>query len=223
MTKHIEAVIFDMDGLMLDSQRLGTRAWQRAVAAFGFCLTDELNHRLIGRNVPDSEEILRSSFGPAFPVDEARDLARRDFAKMVEAAGIPVKPGLWELLDFLDKKAIPSAVGTSTPRHDCLRHLERANLVSRFRFIVCGDEVAQGKPAPDLFLKAAQGLQVRPAGCVVLEDSFPGIRAASAAGMIPIMVPDMNEPDDGMRRLSYAVVETLFDAKDVIKNIVDGE
>jgi HAD superfamily hydrolase (TIGR01509 family) len=223
ITKHVQAVIFDMDGLMLDSQRLATKAWQRAVASFGFCLTDEINLRLIGRNDQDSNKILLSSFGPSFPLSEVHHLAGRNFTQLVEAAGIPVKPGLGELLDFLDTKAIPRAVATSTSRRDCIHLLEKANLISRFPLAVCGDEIQKGKPSPDLFLKAAQLLRAIPEKCVVLEDSFPGIKAASAAGMIPIMVPDMKEADEEMRLLSYAVVENLFEAKGVIQNIMVEE
>jgi HAD superfamily hydrolase (TIGR01509 family) len=221
--QHVDAVIFDMDGLMLDSEPLGTKAWQRAVASFGSCLTDEINFRLIGRNAHDADEILREVFGQQFPTDDVRRLAERTYAHLVDKEGIPVKPGLWELLHYLDSEGIPGAVATSTARCDCLRHLARANLLSRFRVIVCGDEVGRGKPSPDLFLKAAQLLGAQPARCVVLEDSFPGIRAASAGGMIPIMVPDLREPDEEIRRLAHAVVGDLYEATTVIRSLVHGE
>jgi beta-phosphoglucomutase-like phosphatase (HAD superfamily) len=209
-----------MDGLMLDSQRLATDAWREAVASFGFRLTDEINLSMIGRNVHDSATILRSAFGSQFPVNDVRELAARNFCQLTSTTGIPVKTGLWELLAFLDAETIPKAVATSTSRADCIRHLEKASLISKFPVVVCGDEVTKGKPFPDLFLKAAAKLQVKPAGCLVLEDSFPGIRAASAAGMIPIMVPDLKEADDEMRELAHAVVADLHEAKEVIKQLM---
>jgi HAD superfamily hydrolase (TIGR01509 family) len=221
--KYVEAAIFDMDGLMLDSEPLGTKAWQQAVASYVFCLTDEINFRLIGRDAHDADEILRAAYGAQFPTEDVRRLAGRTYAQLAETKGIPIKPGLWELLHYLDAEGIPGAVATSTARCDCLRHLERADLLSRFRVIVCGDEVDRGKPFPDLFLKAAQLLGVQPARCVVLEDSFPGIRAASAGGMIPIMVPDLMEPDEETHRLADAVVSDLYRAKAVIRNLVHGE
>jgi beta-phosphoglucomutase-like phosphatase (HAD superfamily) len=222
-TEHIQAVIFDMDGLMLDSQRLATDAWQEAVASFGFQLTDEINLSMIGRNMHDSAAILRSAFSSQFPVDDVRELAARTFSQLTSVSGIPVKTGLWELLVFLDAESIPKAVATSTSRTDCIRHLKKANLISRFPVIVCGDEVTKGKPSPDLFLKAADKLEVKPTGCLVLEDSFPGIRAASAAGMIPIMVPDLKEADDEMRELAHAVVADLHEAKEVITQLLHGK
>jgi HAD superfamily hydrolase (TIGR01509 family) len=217
----IQAVIFDMDGLMLDSQRIATKAWKRAVAAFGFHPTDEINLSLIGRTIPDTNEILRTAFGSDFPVHEVRHLAEREFTDLTRDSGIPVKRGLRELLDFLEQKHLKLAVATSTPRYYCLHHLQQSDLVQKFKVIVCGDEVAKGKPAPDIFLKASELLEVVPGHCVVLEDSYAGVRAAYHAEMIPVMVPDLKEADDEMRALSYAVVEDLVAAKDVILGLLD--
>ena len=217
----IEAVIFDMDGLMLDSQRIATKAWKRAVASFGFHPTDEINLSLIGRTIPDTNEILRKAFGSDFPVSEVRHLAEKEFTDLTRDSGIPLKRGLRELLDFLEQKHLKLAVATSTPRYYCLRNLQQSDLVQKFEMIVCGDEVLKGKPAPDIFLKTSELLDVVPGHCVVLEDSYAGIRAAYHAKMIPVMVPDLREADDEMRALSYAVVEDLIAAKDVILDLLD--
>jgi HAD superfamily hydrolase (TIGR01509 family) len=221
--KHLQAVILDMDGLMLDSQHLATEAWRQAVSSFGFLLSDEINLSLIGRNAHDADEILRWAFGSNFPINDVRELAARKFGQLTSDEGISVKKGLRELLAFLELEAIPKAVATSTSRAECIRHLGKANLLSNFPFVVCGDEVGKGKPAPDIFLKAAHHLQVSPEACVVLEDSFSGIQAASAAGMIPIMVPDLKEPDAEIRQLTRAVVRDLFEAKEVIKKLMAEE
>ncbi len=212
----VRAVIFDMDGLMLDSQRPATDAWTRAVASLGYRLTEDLNLQLLGRTPRDSDAILRAAFGADFPVDTARDAARQLFRELTRGRGIPVKPGLRELLDFLEGRAIQTAVASSSPRAACVRHLQQADLLQRFAVLVCGDEVTAGKPAPEIFLTAASQLGVRPEACVVLEDSFAGIRAAHAAGMIPIMVPDLHLPDEDTRTLAYSVVPTLHQARDVI-------
>ena len=217
----IQAVIFDMDGLMLDSQRIATEAWKRAVAAFGYCLKDEINLSLIGRTIPDTNYILREAFGFDFPVNEVRRLATKEFADLTRDSGIPVKRGLHELLDLLEQKHLKIAVATSTPQSDCLYHLQRSDLIHRFKVIVCGDEVPRGKPAPDLFLRASELLDVVPEHCMVLEDSYAGVRAAHNAGMIPIMVPDLKEADDEMRALAHAVVSDLVEAKDVIMSLLD--
>ncbi len=216
----VQAVIFDMDGLMLDSQRPATDAWTRAVASLGYRLTEELNLELLGRTPRESDAILRSALGADFPVEAARDLARQLFRELTQGRGIPVKPGLEGLLDFLEARAVRRAVATSSPREACLRHLGGANLLQRFAVLVCGDEVTAGKPAPEIFLTAARLLGIHPAGCVVLEDSFAGIRAAHAAGMIPIMVPDLQPPDEDIRRLAYRVVPTLDEAAAVIAGLL---
>ncbi len=216
----IEAVIFDMDGVILDSERPATAAWKGVLRDLGYCLTDEINRQLIGRNVPDSDAILRETLGKDFPVDAARRAAKRRFAELTAVDGILLKPGVQTLLDFLDAKAIKRAIATSTAREACERALRRHDLLHRFDATVCGDEVDAGKPAPDIFLEAARRLHARPAACVVLEDSFAGIRAAHAAGMMPIMVPDSVPPDATIRRLAYRLAPTLSDARDVIASLL---
>lgn len=216
----LNAVIFDMDGVLLDSQGLATEAWTRAMAALGYRLTEKVTLELLGRNVSDSDAILRRTLGPEFPVEAARRAARTLFAELTMEKGIALKRGVRPFLDFLEAKGVRKAVATSTPRTDCIRHLWNCDLLRRFPVIVCGDEVAAGKPAPDIFLLAARLLQVDPAGCVVLEDSFAGIRAAHAAGMTPIMVPDLKSPDETIRELAYRVVATLDEAREVIASMI---
>jgi HAD superfamily hydrolase (TIGR01509 family) len=212
----IQAVVFDMDGVILDSEAPATAAWKLAMAARGYCLTDELNLQLIGRNIPDSNAILRAALGADFPLDDVRQSAATLFAELTTATGVPVKPGLTSLLELLDDRGVKRAVATSTPRADCERHLRRCDVLHRFDVVVCGDEITAGKPAPDIFLRAAHLLEVAPEACVVLEDSFAGIRAAHAAGMIPIMVPDCIQPDQTIRALTYAIVPDLTAARHVL-------
>ncbi|MFC1532215.1 HAD family hydrolase [Thermodesulfobacteriota bacterium] len=216
----IKAVIFDMDGLMLDSQRIATKAWKKAVSYYGYSLSDEDNLLMVGRNTRDSNEILRSLFGPDIPIDQFREYARQLFYDYVKDDGIPIKVGLKKLLDFLDEKKLPAAVATSTNRDDCIASLDKCGLTHRFKIIVCGDDVANGKPEPDLFLKASGLLQTAPESCIVLEDSFAGIRAAHAAGMIPIMVPDLIGPTEEIKSLAHIVVPSLNEAKLEIENLL---
>jgi HAD superfamily hydrolase (TIGR01509 family) len=218
----LDAVIFDMDGLMLDSQRLGSEAWKETIASFGFLLTDENNRRLLGRDRNDSVEILHSIFGPQFPAREVWEKSYKNFFQKVESAGIPVKKGLWEILDFLEAENISKAVATMSTREVAVCHLEKIDLLRRFPVVVCGDEIEKGKPAPDIFLKDAELLHVSPGNCVVLEDSYSGVRAAARAGMVPVMEPDMIEADDEMKRLAHAVVKDLFEAKEEIEKLMAG-
>ena len=217
--KRAKAVIFDMDGLMLDTQRMATIAWKQAVSTFGFQLTDEIVLKLLGRNNVDANEIMRNEFGPEFPFEDCRKLARETYSNDMTNTGIPVKAGLLPLLDYLEKKSMRIAVATSTAREFTVQRLERTHLIGRFPVIVTGDEVTRGKPFPDIFLSASDLLKIPPKNCVVLEDSFSGIQAAFSARMIPIMVPDLFEPTDEIRSLAYAVVPSLHEAKKEIEKL----
>ena len=215
-----KAVIFDMDGLMLDTQRMATVAWRQAVSTFGFQLTDKIILKLLGRNNEDSNEILKNEFGSEFPFEDCRILARKTYADDMTKNGIPVKAGLLPLLEYLEKKSIKVAVATSTAREFAVQRLEQTNLIGHFPVIVTGDEVTRGKPFPDIFLNTSELLQIPAKNCVVLEDSFSGIQAAFSAKMIPIMVPDLFEPTHEIESLAYAVVPSLNEAKKEIEKLM---
>ena len=140
----LKAVIFDMDGLALDSQRLGTEAWKETVASYGYLLTDEINLRMIGRNKKDTYEILRLAYGPNFPAEEVWDKSYKNFFQKADSTGIPVKDGLREILDFLDANYLPKAIATMSVREIATHHLERVDLMKRFPVMVCGDGVKEG-------------------------------------------------------------------------------
>jgi HAD superfamily hydrolase (TIGR01509 family) len=216
----IDAVIFDMDGLMFDTERVAMRAWKQTFLDLGFILTDKLNAAMVGRNEHDSNAIITAAMGPAFPVERCRTMANTLYVRLLESEGVPIKPGLIGLLDFLERKVIPAAVATSTQRFLAMRKLKLAGLESRFKAVVAGDEIPRGKPEPDLFLATARLLDCVPDRCVVLEDSPAGIRAAHAAGMIPVMVPDLIPPDETLRSLAYAVVPGLDGAQKIIGDLL---
>ena len=216
----IEAVIFDMDGLMVETERLAKRFWGEALDEFGVSLTDDQYLRIVGRTSVDSTIILNEMLGADFPVEKCRARMRELYYADIAETGIPVKPGLLELVQFLQKKSVGYAVATSTVRDITERKLEITGLASYFEMIISGDEVSNGKPDPEIFLKVAESLGVAPGACVVLEDSFNGIRAAHAAGMIPIMVPDLAQPTEQIRSLAHAVAPSLFEAKKIISRLL---
>ena len=189
-----EVVIFDMDGLMLDTERLAPQAWHDAKEALGVDFDMSLLDAMVGRNYQDCRALILERHGASFPTDRLMDAWHVAYDAIVARDGIAIKHGLFDLLDWLEQAHIPKAVATSTRRSRAMAKLESAGLASRFAALVGGDEIARGKPAPDIFLRAAERLGVQPASCVVLEDSAPGIRAALAAGMTPIMVPDQHQP-----------------------------
>jgi HAD superfamily hydrolase (TIGR01509 family) len=205
------AVIFDMDGLLLDSEPLYRITWQTAAAEMGCPIDDELYAHFVGRGNDESERILAERFGDALPLDEFRIRWRRDWDARLDAAPLARKPGAIELLDLLDERGIPKALATSSPRTLALRCL--GELASRFTALAFGDEVAHSKPAPDLFLLASERLGVAPEHCLVLEDSEAGVRAGRAAGMKVIMVPDLIAPSAEIAAMAAHVYRSLHDVR----------
>ncbi|MFN4292543.1 MAG: HAD family hydrolase [Thermoflexales bacterium] len=213
----LRAVIFDMDGLMLDTEALAREAWFETMRRWGYKLTDEVYLRVLGTTGARTRDIFREAFGPDIPIEKMYADKQRYLDEAIAAGRITVKPGLIELLDWLDAQHIPRAVASSTARALVLKKLGRVNLAGRFDAIVGGDEVARGKPEPDIFLEAAHRLGVTPGVCVALEDSENGARAAYAAGMRVIIVPDLKLPDDETRALADCVLPSLREAHQVLR------
>ena len=206
-----QAVIFDMDGLMLDTEPLAARAWDEAAAAVGARFDPAMARRMIGRNFHDCEAMLRAEAPAGYPVDAILSRWHTAYDAIVERDGLVMKPGLHELIDWLDARGIVRAVATSTRRDRAHAKLTRTALLSRFAALVGGDEIAHGKPAPDIYLEAARRLGAAPARCVVLEDSEPGVRGALAAGMMPIMVPDLLPPTAELLAFGIVVHASLHE------------
>ena len=201
-----KAIIFDMDGLMIDTERLALKAWQLAGADFGFPISDDIFITMVGRNRRDSDCILVEIFGSDFPVDAVRKKRRTYVDGWIDEGKLAVKSGLLELLGFLDRISMPKAVATSTEYERAIHKLSLTNLLDHFPVVIAGDQIQKGKPAPDIFLAAAAQLGVLPEGCLVLEDSDAGIQAAYDAGMTPVMIPDMKPPSEK----SLAFVHRIF-------------
>ena len=208
------AVILDMDGLMLDTEPLAARAWTDAAALIGVEFDHAVTARLIGRNFPDCTALIRAHHGDGYPVDALMRAWHGAYDAIVEREGLVLKAGLAALLDWLDAARIPKAVATSTRRVRALAKLDRTALTTRFVAVVGGDEVARGKPAPDIFVAAAARLGAVAAACIVLEDSEPGVRGALAAGMTPIMVPDLHAPSTALLAEQPMVLADLFAVRD---------
>ena len=203
------AVIFDMDGLMLDTEPLAARAWGDAATALAVEFDMTLAVAMVGRNFADCATMVRAHYGAGYPVDALLGRWHAAYDEIVEREGLSIKPGVRELLDWLEVTAIPRAVATSTRRERARSKLIRTALLPCFHDIVGGDEVARGKPAPDIYVEAARRLGVTAGDCLVLEDSEPGVRAALAARMTPILVPDMNPPPADLLAIDLLILPTL--------------
>lgn len=212
MSAHFAAVIFDMDGLMLDTEPISHRAWALATAGRGVSLPSEVLEGMIGRNERDCEGLLRDALGSSATARSLMQAWRVCYDQELRS-GIPTKPGLLDLLDWLEAVSIPRAVATSSYRYRATAKLTATDLLQRFSAVVTGDEIPRGKPAPDIFIAAASRLQAAPEQCLALEDSEAGIRAALAAGMTAVMVPDLQRPSPALVALGVRVASTLHDVQ----------
>lgn len=206
-----QAVVFDMDGLLLDSEHVALSCFEQAAQALGVVWSHALGMSLVGRSARDSDRLLRAHYGADFPLAALRQGFDQRYDQAIMTGAIPLKPYARELLDQLDRLQIPCAVATSTQRFRAETKLAKCHLLSRFKALACGDEVTRGKPAPDIFELAATRLGVAPRDCLALEDSNPGVRAAVSASMPVIMIPDLVPPDADIRRYGVACVESLKD------------
>jgi HAD superfamily hydrolase (TIGR01509 family) len=208
LPRPVRAVVFDMDGLLIDSEAMFRDSTLHVAGLRGHDLPLSVFLRMVGLPSQDSRKIALEHFGADFPFDSFNE-AVWEHAKSRHDAGVDLKPGVVELLDHLDRIGLPRAVATSSSHQAVETQLGRKGLVARFDTIVAAGDYARGKPNPDPFLTAAARLDVDPAFCLALEDSHNGVRAASAAGMMTIMVPDLLEATDEMRGLACCIAPSL--------------
>ena len=205
---------------MLDTESIYKQAWQKAAAECGYTLDDDFYLTLVGQPNPACEAALLNRFGSAFPMADFRAHWSCLWRAEVETSGIPTKAGLSELLTFLREHELHVAVATSSDRDYASLSLRAAGVEMLFDQIVTGDQVARGKPSPDIYLESARRLGVAPDLCIAIEDSDAGVLAASAAGMTTVMVPDLKAPSPEARDTAYCVVASLVEAREEIASLM---
>jgi len=208
------ALIFDMDGLMLDTEGHYKRAWTKAAGEIGFDLTDSLYLKLIGITVADAEDVLAQEFGPTFAKDKFHLRAQELYEELHTREGLALKPGIKELLVWAKENNIPCAVGTSTVKEEAVRRLLHHEIHDYFVVVIGGDMVQRGKPNPDIFLMAQSQLGLAADNCLVLEDAHSGLLAARAGGMRSCLVPDLLPPSAESRGLAEGVFNSLHDVRE---------
>ena len=216
-TPRIRGVLFDMDGLVLDTEKLYTRFWMEACWFYGFPMTVEQALKMRAANARLSEENLHSFFGPEVDYRACRAKRIELMDAFIEEQGVETKPGIYELLDALDVGGIPAAITSSAPKERIEKHLASVGLLHRFAAVCSGHEVAQGKPAPDTYIHGARSLGLRPEECLALEDAPTGILAAYRAGCVTVMVPDLDQPDMDTQKLLHAKADSLSDVIALLK------
>jgi HAD superfamily hydrolase (TIGR01509 family) len=206
---HIQTIIFDMDGLLVDSEPLARRSWEKVIRPYDLTLDDETYSSMIGLRLEESSRLLQSRLSiPADPADLA--LQKETVLAQLGTEGIPPMPGLRHLMRELQVRQIPWAVATSNRRAFATQVLQQLGLLSVCKTLTTGEEVERGKPAPDIYLLAAERMDVAPERCLALEDSVPGAQAAKAAGMVTIAVPGPHEEAEA------------FDFADFVYDTLDG-
>lgn len=209
------AVVFDMDGLMLDSERALLGCLEHCARAQGFEVPRGLLLSLIG----SSDAATRQRLADALGMERTDALLAASYARYdgIVETGVPLRPGIVELLELLMEHGVPRAVATATRQPLALRKLEAAGLLSCFNAVATSTEVVHSKPAPDIYLLAARKLDVDPAHCLALEDSPTGVRAALAAGMTTVQVPDLLAPDEQVRMLGHRIVGSLHEVRQLLQ------
>ena len=204
------AVVFDMDGLLFDTEALYRDAMIRTAAELGHDMPVSLYLDTIGLSAEATRLLLRSRFGDAFDLARFWERASGQFATMA-ATKLRLKPGVVDLLDLLDGMGLPFAIATSSQHHDVQRNLDGHGLRARFPTVVAYGDYDNGKPHPAPFLTAASRLGVAPQYCLALEDSHNGVRSASSAGMMTVMVPDLLPPTEEMKTLCVGIARCLHE------------
>lgn len=212
----MKAVLFDMDGVIFDSERVVLEGWQTVARRHGFSHVEIPFHRCIGTNSAVSKKIFLDFYGEDFEYELYHQECSTFYHERCDGGKLPQKPGVRELLVYLKENGYYTAIASSTRRSLVEQQVIDAGLRPFFDCIVGGDMVTKSKPEPDIFLKAAEAVAGERSDIYVIEDSFNGIRAAQAAGMFPIMVPDMVPPDEEMKQKAGIILQNLLEVKDFL-------
>ncbi|SDB19858.1 haloacid dehalogenase superfamily, subfamily IA, variant 3 with third motif having DD or ED/haloacid dehalogenase superfamily, subfamily IA, variant 1 with third motif having Dx(3-4)D or Dx(3-4)E [Pseudobutyrivibrio sp. YE44] len=212
MEKKFDAVLFDMDGTLTDTEKYYQEAWPKSLAHFGYEMSAEkpLILRSLGR--PYAVEQFKEWYGPDFDYWAVRNY-RKQMVEEIFKDGIPLKPGAKEILQWLRDNGVFVALVTANDKDRAERYTKRIGLFEYFDAIVCADMVEFGKPAPDIYAYACKELKVAPENTLAVEDSPNGCTSAYRAGCNVVMVPDLTEPDEELKKMLYARVDKLLDIK----------
>lgn len=218
----VKAVIFDMDGLLLDTEKLLVRFWVQAANEAGFPMTRENALAIRSLHRKFAVPYLCGLFGENFDYIKIRSRRMELMKEYLADHPLELKDGARDLLDYLNKENVLTAVATATDYERTRDYLERVGIFRSFNKIVCATMVEEGKPKPDIYIFAAKQLGLETRECVALEDSPNGVRSAASAGCVTVMVPDLTQPDEELSELIFAKADSLYEVIDLIKNVREG-
>jgi len=207
--KQHEAFIFDMDGLLLDTEKICWECFRKACSEFSYEPEFEIYKKCIGRKPEEGNLILKQGFDPFIPFNDAHIKWNEFYLNYIDHETIPLKPGVYSVLNFLHRNNAKLAVATSTEKYLALKKLTRTGIIDFFDLVVTGDQVKHSKPDPEIYLMAAEQLGVQPENCLAFEDSDSGVRSAYSAGIKVIQIIDLIEPSDEVRKLNHKIINSF--------------
>lgn len=216
----IKAVIFDMDGVIFDSERVICDLWLEIAKENDIPGIEELMLKCIGLNDKATDNLFTNTYGDRFPYAEFKKQISVEYHSRYDGGRLPMKPGVKELLSFLKANNVKTALASSTKVETVTNQLRDAKILDYFDVVIGGDMVKNSKPNPEIFLKAAEKLGIDPKEAYIIEDSFNGIKAAHEANAFPVMVPDMLEPNEEISALCHRIFKDLLEVKDYFEGLV---
>ncbi len=215
---NIKAVIFDMDGVLFDTERVYLESWIKVFKEYGYTMTKEMYIPLMGTGRKNVKEVFKKTFGDNIPIEEMYLKKDELLFKAIDNNEVPLKLGAIDILCYLKKEGYKIALATSAKRDRVTKQIKANNMNNMFNAIVCGDDVVNSKPDPEIFLKAAKKLDVNPENCVVIEDSLAGIKGANKGGMKGFHVEDLKKADDEIKILSTKTFKNLVEIKEYLRD-----
>ena len=209
----IKAVLFDLDGTLIDTEKYYQKIWPAAVAHFGYEMTREQTLQLRSYGRPFAPLKFKEWYGEDFDYDKVRAYRKEIFEELVAKEGIQLKPGAKEILKWLKERGILVSTATATDEERTERYLKKVGLYDYFDKICCATQVKEGKPSPDLYIYAAKQIGVSKENCIAVEDAPNGVRSATSAGISTIYIPDQNDDSDEIGHLYYKKLDSLLDLK----------
>ena len=217
--KKYKAVVFDMDGVIFDSERCVIDCWKVIAEKYNIPNIEPVLHRCLGVTYEEGKKIFLEHYGEDFPYDEWKKERSDLYHEKYDGGRLPLKTGIRELLVYLKENGYKVGVASSTREAVVAKQLTEANLIQYFDNLTCGDMLERSKPEPDIYLMACDKLGVKPEEAIAIEDSYNGIRSAYRAGLFPIMVPDLVEPNEEMVSLAGKIFTNLSDVKNWLEEI----
>lgn len=215
--KNIKLFIFDMDGLVFETERLYLKFLPESISELGFTANEDILQGSIGMNMKSTRALYLNHYGKDFPFETLSKLVHKKLMTYNEKNGLDLCPNVLELLSYLKERKLPCVIASSSNRDMIQTYLKRNNIEDYFVDIYSGDEVTNGKPDPEIFLLAAKKQNISPDNCMVFEDSYNGIKAAHSAKMKAIMVPNILQPNDEMKALADLILDNIYMIKDYLE------